>query len=300
MRTSLMAITRTLTLALLLPTPHAIAFAADQRQAAASNAAIPPSSYADIADFAADAAVIIDARIRKTRLVEPERAPGLRPGMARFYVEAQVNAVLLGREAVARRFAYLLDVSLGENGRPTRVPKERVLLFARPVTQANQLVLVTPASQLTWTAGRDATARAIAAELAASPAPPRVTGIAQAYHVRGTVTGESESQIFLGTATGSPVSLSILRRPGQAPRWVAAFGEIVDESTSAPARRTLGWYRLACGLPPRIPPAVLASAEPADADAMVRDYALVTTGLGPCDRTVPTTTAVRPSPSGGG
>ena len=285
-----------LVLGLMAACASTVSHAAGPRRDGAENPTILPSSYADVADFAADAATIVDARIRNTTLVEPARAPGLRPGMARLYVTAQVNSVILGHDAVARRVAYLLDVPLGENGRPVRVPKQRVLLFARPVTQANQLVLVDPTAQLPWTPGRDLTVRDIASELAAHSAPPRVTGIVQAFHVRGTVAGESETQIFLATVTGAPVSLSILRRPEQAPHWVAAFGEIVDESSAAPARRTLGWFRLACGLPARIPASVLTGISADDAVAIARDYALVMADVGACDRSAPTTASATPKP----
>ncbi|MBX9729190.1 MAG: hypothetical protein K2X31_09805, partial [Sphingopyxis sp.] len=97
------------------------------------------------------------------------------------------------------------------------------------------------------------------------------------------------------TESGDPVSLSILRRPGETPRWAVAFGEIVDESATVPQRRTLGWYRLACGLPPALPPASLAAMPGAEARATAEDYALVLRSLGACDRsTNPAALAVVP------
>ncbi len=255
-----------------------------------------PSSYADVADFGVDSATIIVARIRNARELDSARAPGVPPQLVRVYVEAEVQSVIYGRDPVAQRITYLVDVPRQANGRAPKLKKLRVLLFARPVTVANQIQLVSPGAQLAWDAGREATARGIAAELAQGAIPPRVTGIAQAFFVPGTVSGESETQIFLRTETSQPVSLSILRRPGEAPRWAAAFGEIVDESAAVPARRTLPWYRLACGLPPRLTTASVAALSAEDARNAAADYAIVTAAVGACDRTPPPPPVPLPAP----
>ena len=209
-------------------------------------------------------------------------------GYTRYYIEADVQAVIYGREALGRSIAYLVDAAPGPDGRMPRLRRLRVLLFARPVVAGGtQLQLVRTTAQLSWTAARDMTTRGIAREVAQGSVPPAITGISQAFTVAGTIAGESETQIFLRTANDQPVSLAILRRPGQAPRWAAAFGEIVDESAAVPAPRTLGWYRLACGLPRRMPDGAVASATSAERQAIAADYAIVLAGVGQCDRTPP-------------
>lgn len=246
-----------------------------------------PTSFADVADYAVESATIVDAFIRRATPLDATRAPNLPAGIVRIYIEADVQAVIYGREPVARSVSYLVDVPRLANGRPPRLSRQRVLLFARPVVNASQLQLVRTTAQLAWSEGHAMSARAIATELARGDVPPQVTGVAQAFHVRGTVTGESETQIFLRTANAQPVSLTILRRPGQAPRWAAAFGEIVDESAAVPARRTLGWYRLACGLPRRVPAEAVAGVSAEDVAAIAADYAIVTASVGSCDRSPP-------------
>jgi hypothetical protein len=260
---------------------------AQQPVAAAANPANPPSSYADVADLAVDSTTILDARIRRSTPVPPAQAIGIPPHLVRLYVEADLNSVLYGRDPVARRIGYLVDQPRLANGRAPRLNRQRVLLFARGVTTANRIQLINPGAQLLWDAGREATARTIVAELAGGSAPPRITGISQAFHVPGTVAGESETQIFLSTTGGEPVSLSILRRPGEQPVWAVAFGEIVDESARIPSRRTLGWYRLACGLPPSLPAPSLTSLSASETRMAAQDYAVVLRSLGPCDRTPP-------------
>lgn len=255
-----------------------------QAQPAAPLPAVP-DSYADVADHAVSAASIIDAEVRKVREVEAARAVGVPPHLIRLYVEARVNTVIYGRNPVAARIAYITDQPRQPNGRAPRLKGQRVLLFARPVTTANQVQLVVPRAQLGWTAQRDGYARAIAAELASGTVPPEITGVTQAFHVPGTVPGESETQMFLRTGNDQPVSLTVLRRPGQAPRWAVAFGEILDESASVPAPYTLGWYRLTCGLPATLPNASVAGLSADALRATMADYAFVRQRVGLCDRT---------------
>jgi hypothetical protein len=126
--------------------------------------------------------------------------------------------------------------------------------------------------------------RRIVRELVDPAAPPAVTGLGNAFHVPGTLPGEGETQIFVQTATGAPISLSILRRPGEQRRWAVALGEIVDDAAGPPPRDTLLWYRLACGLPRALPAASLTEQEPANAALAREDYAFVIEQLGPCRR----------------
>ena len=287
---------------LLLMTPLALssvvivspAAQAQQPVAGATNLPIPPSSYADVADLAVDSSTILDARIRRATPVPAAQAIGIPAHLVRLYVEADLNSVLYGRDPVARRIGYLVDQPRLPNGRAPRLNRQRVLLFARAVTTANRVQLINPQAQMLWDAGREATARAIVGELA-NGAPPQVTGVSQAFHVAGTVAGEGETQIFLRTASGDPVSLSILRRPGARPTWAVAFGEIVDESATVPSRRTLGWYRLACALPAALPAASISGLSNTDARIAAEDYAVVLRSLGSCDRTPPPAPVATPA-----
>ncbi len=104
--------------------------------------------------------------------------------------------------------------------------------------------------------------RAVLTELVKPGAPPAITGIANGFHVLGTLPGEGETQLFLDTRTGEPVSLTILTAADGSRRWAAAFGEIVDGSAAVPQRNTLAWYRLACGLPRQLPLNKLAGTAP--------------------------------------
>jgi hypothetical protein len=103
--------------------------------------------------------------------------------------------------------------------------------------------------------------------------------------VPGSLAGESETQIFLQTAAGDPVSLTVLRRPGLVPTWAVALGDIVDDAAAEPKPNSLLWYRLACALPRALPRQSLADAAPEHVPAIHADYRLILDRLGPCVRT---------------
>lgn len=248
---------------------------------------LPPApSFADLVDLAEPAPLALDATIRSAIRLKPEASPGLRPGHTRFYIVADLNTLIRGEAGQPARFSYLYDAANDARGRPAKLAKKRILLLAKPVPgRPGEVQLVAPDAQLDWTAAVDARLRDVLRQLVSGDAPPRITAVGRGFHTAGALAGESESQIFLSTTTGDPVSLSIIRRPGQTPLWSVALGEIVDEAATAPQPETLLWYRLACFLPRALPPASTADAGREDAAALTRDYRLVIEGLGDCPRT---------------
>ncbi|VVT12863.1 conserved exported hypothetical protein [Sphingomonas sp. EC-HK361] len=249
-------------------------------------AATSPYGYADTADLVLAAPLVVDAAIRSATRIKGPEAANVAAGSARFYVEADVTALIRGASAIPPRIGYLVDLPLDPRGRAPKLKKLRVLLFARTVDgRPDQVQLVKPDAQRDWTPAAEAQVRGIVQATLASDAPPVVTGIGNAFHVAGSLPGEGETQIFLTTADNRPVSLSILRRPGEQPRWAVALSEIVDDAAAPPARDTLLWYRLACTLPPALPDRSTASLAPGDASAAQDDYRFVLDRLGPCGRT---------------
>lgn len=252
-----------------------------------------PFSYADIADLASAAPIAIHARIHRATALKPEQAAGLGAGQARLYVEADVVSLIRGSGPLAARVNYLVDLPLDARGRAPKLKKKQpVLLFARPVagsaagsSSTSSVRLVAPDAQLPWDPATEARVRAILTELVQPGAAPAITGIANGFHVPGNLPGEGETQLFLDTATGEPVSLTILTAADGSRRWAAAFGEIVDESAAVPARDTLTWYRLACGLPRALPLNKLGGTSNADRQKAAADYGVVLGALGECTRT---------------
>jgi len=247
----------------------------------------PAPSYADLADLALAAPVVAQVRTLEAIPVKDVDAVGLRPGFARLYVQAEVTALIRAAGPVPARVAYLVDLPRDARGRPAKIVKgsQFLLLAATVPGRPGELRLIARDAQIPLVPQSAERLRAIVREAAAPAPPPVVTGIGRAFYSPGNLPGESETQIFVQTADRRPVSLSILRRPGETPRWAVALSEVVDESASVPKADTLLWYRLACGLPRTLPASSLTDADAAGAAAIRRDYQLVLDSLGPCART---------------
>lgn len=277
-----LALLRCGTLALLFTALAPPAFAADSP---VSESIAPVATYADLADLTGPAAVVVRAQLRKVAEVEPERAPGLRTGWARLYVEARTEAVLGGRMALGEALRYLVDVPRDAKGKIPKLGKRSVILFARPVTgRPGELQLVAPDAQLPWDAQLESRVRSVLNEFYAPGAPQAISGLREAIHVAGALAGEGETQFFLATVSGDPAAIIVTRTPGSGPRWSVSFSELVESGAPPPARDTLAWYRLACFLPAALPPAANISAAPEDRQAAVRDYRFVREQLGACAR----------------
>ncbi|WP_229673694.1 hypothetical protein [Sphingomonas prati] len=269
-----------------LMTPLAVLLCAPLASQAQPTPAVAVNSgpgFAALADMAVRAPVIAGVEIRRAVRLKPAEAPGVAPGASRFFVEADLVTLLRGKGGLPARVTYLVDLPSDARGRPPKPKGQRVLLLASPVAgRPAELQLVGQDAQLDWTPATEQRLRTLATALVAPDAPPSITGISSAFHVPGSLPGESETQIFLTTASAKPVSLSVLRRPGEQPRWAVSLSDIVDETAAAPARDTLLWYRLACGLPAALPDAATAALSPEDNAAARADYAVVRAGLGPC------------------
>lgn len=266
-----------------LPAAAALVFAFAVPAAAQPGAAAP--TYADLADLALAAPIVAHVVVEDADALSARDAGNVPPGHRRFLVEARVAALIRGSGGLPPRVFYLVDVPLDARGR-ARIREDTpfLLLADRVPGRPDELRLVARDAQLPFSAATADTLRAILSEAVAPDAPPRLTGIGRGFHVPGSLEGESETQIFLQTEAGRPISLSVLRRPGQRPHWSVALTEIVDAAAGPPRPNSLLWYRLACSLPPALPPASFAEASPAEARAIVADYRVILEGLGPCLR----------------
>jgi hypothetical protein len=241
-------------------------------------------SYARLARLTLDADVVLDATIRSAARIRPAEAVGLAPGHARFYVVADVGALVRAKGPLPARIGYLVDVPFDARGRLPNLKKQRVIAFARGVAgRSDQVQLTTPNAQFAFSPTLDTRVRDLVREVLDPAAPPAITGLGNAFHVPGTLPGEGETQIFLQTQGGDPVSMLVLRRPGEQRRWALALGDIIDEAGGPPKPDTLAWYRLACGLPENLPDSSLQSQEPANAAIARDDYRFVREALGRCD-----------------
>jgi hypothetical protein len=244
-------------------------------------------TYADLVDLALSSPVVAKAVVHRQTRLKPEESPGLRPGFVRLYIEADTAALLVGPD-LGESLRFLTDIPLDANGKAPKLNKSQVLLFGNVVPgKPGELQLTAADTMFAWSPRLEARTRTILTDLVGPDAPPRITGLREALHVPGNLTGEGESQFFLATANGKPVSISVVRRPGEPTRWGVSFSEIVDQSAKPPVPDTLPWYRLACALPHSVPDRAAISSTDADKVLAVEDYAFVLQALGPCRRNRP-------------
>ena len=255
-----------------------------------NSASVDPLQYADLADLSVNASIIVHATVKKAIKVDPERALNAPQGTQRYYVIASTNTLIRGDGGIGETIRYIIDLPLNERGRAPKIKKKSFLIFAkRSASGLDQVQLVDKDAQIAWTPNREQRVRSIVREIVDRDAAPAISRIASAFHVPGTIIGEGETQIFLETNTGNPVSITILSRAGQQKYWAVSLGEIVDEAARAPDRNSLLWYRLACFLPNRLPTHALGGDISANAQQARADYSLVRKDLGSCPRSRPLT-----------
>jgi hypothetical protein len=261
--------------------------------AAGANGQAPPLvaasqavSYADLVSLAEASPVIAEVTVKSQATVPAERAPGLDAGRARLYLETQTQRVLKGPSALGESVRYLADVPLDAKGKPPKLRKQTFVVFARPVAgRPGELQLVAPDAQLAFAPAIESRVRSVIAQLVAPGAPPRITGVHDVISIAGNLAGESETQMFVDTATGAPASLTVVRRPNMEPTWGVSWSEIVDQSAKPPEKDSIAWYRLACSLPRALPGGAYLQADAAGRARAAADYRFILEQLGPCERT---------------
>ena len=244
-------------------------------------------TYADLVGLGEAAPLVIRARIKDQATLEPDRSPGLAPGHVRLYIEAETTALIAGNAPLGEELVYLVDVPLTAKGKAPKLKKQEVLLFARAVPgRPGEIQLVGKGAHQMYSPALEARLRPVLTSLVANDAPPVIVRIADALAVEGTLVGESETQLFLDTQADGPVSITVVRRPNQQPRWGVSWTEIVDQSARAPQTDTLAWYRLACTLPDQLPSEANLTRDASARELAARDYAYVMEQLGECRRTL--------------
>ncbi|MFC3713449.1 hypothetical protein ACFOMD_12760 [Sphingoaurantiacus capsulatus] len=248
----------------------------------------PVEGFADIADLTIGAPVVLKAAITKASKLSRKEAPDVPEGRVRLLIEAQVQGVLTAREAVPAKISYLWDGSLDARGKVPKLKGLPVILFLKRVPgREGQYQLTSRNGQIAGTARSEQHIRRVLSDIRQPDIRDlRVTGLGNAFHVRGSIPGEAESQIFINTATGRPVSLVVLSRPGQAKSYSVALSDVIDDAATTIPRDTLMWYHLACQLPRALPAGSVDQLEDADKQAVAADYGFVLTSLGACGRTL--------------
>lgn len=252
---------------------------------AAPTPAAAPLSWTDLADLALASPVVLTASIRGADKVRQRSAMDIPSGHLRVLVRADLTAALKAPGLLPAAAAWLWQGPADARGRPPFGKTAPVLVFAAPLSggsdpQTQPLRLISPHGQQPWTGQTEAMVRDILAQALRPGAQGLlVTAVADGFHTAGAIAGASESQFFLATEGGKPMTLVVRRQPGVPADVAVATDDLVDRAAPV-APRTLVWRGLACGLPPALPAPLAGHAE------LAADYALARRAIGACGRTV--------------
>ena len=242
-------------------------------------------TYADLADLALAGPLVAVVEVDDQRIVPLERAPGLTPGNTRLYLETVTQRLLAGPSAIGSTLTFLVDQPLDAGGDPPQLKRRGFIVFGDAgAGRPGEMQLVSSKAMLPAGPIIEARVREVLTQIAARDALPAITGVRDVISVPGNLAGESETQLFVSTASGTPVSLSVIRRPRMAPTWGISLGEIVNQDARPPQPGTIAWYRFACFLPRELPEAAFLQADRESQDRARADYAFVLRELGPCER----------------
>ena len=242
-------------------------------------------SWTDLADLALASPVVLVGAVERVDRLSRREAPDVPPTDVRALVQVKTQAVLKAPAVMPEGAAWLWQGSADAKGRAPFTKQDQMLGFARPLSggarpEVQALQLVSPSAQQPWSAEAEGKVRAILQEAQRPGATGLiVTGINDAFRSEGDIPGISESQFFLKTEGGRPVTLVVRHEPGKPADVLAGAGDLVDRAQ--PVRpETLLWRGLACGLPETLPPAL------ADREGLAADYAVAKASIGACGRTV--------------
>lgn len=255
---------------------------------AAQSAELAPGAaptYADLVTFARAAELVAIVTVDDQTAFPPERAPDVAPQRVRLYIESLTRNLLASSAGIGESLIFVTDVDREADGGAPDLEKRDYVIFADPVpARPGEVRLVSSRAMFPSGPAIEARLRNVLRQLAATDSVPIPVGVRDVISVPGNLAGESETQMFVQTQGGAPVSLTVVRRPGMPPQWGVSLGDIVDSSARPPERETLTWYALACFLPQELADGAFLQSDRESRARAREDYAIVLAQLGPCER----------------
>lgn len=258
-----------------------------QRQSSAISAPYPGPAATDpeftlLADLVLASPVILRGTIARARKLSGKAASDVPAGSVRMLVEVDLATVLKAPGLLPARAEWLWQGPVGRDGKPPLRAGQPVLAFLSvpqggPEPDVVQFRLTAPAAHRPWDGAEEAAVRAIVAA-AKDGEGFMVQGVGDGFRVAGAVAGASESQFFLATDAGRPLTLVVTRAPDAAPLVRVATGDVIAATAAVVRPETLLWRALACGLPDDLPERL--QADP----GLAEDYRLALAGFGDCGR----------------
>ncbi len=242
-------------------------------------------TYADLVTFALEAELSAIVMVEDQTAYRPERVPDVPPGRVRLYLESLTRNLLSGPAGVGESLIFVTDTNRDTDGDAPDWEERSFVIFADLVrARPGEVQLVSSRAMFPHGPVIEERVRRVLRQLASADLPPEITGVRDIISVPGNLAGESETQMFVETTNGAPVSLTVVRRPGRSPQWGVSLGEIVDTTLRAPEAESLAWFRFACFLPKDLPEDAFLQSDRESRNRAREDYAFVLQELGECER----------------
>lgn len=242
-------------------------------------------TYADLVTFALESDLVAVVTVDRSIAFSQERAPNVPPARVRLYIESLTQSLLASTRGVGESMVFVTETQRDRDGDAPDWEDRNFVIFADHASSPpNAVQLVS--SRAMFPAGPviEERVRRVLRQIASADAPPAISGVRDVISIEGNLAGESETQMFVETVTGAPVSLTVLRRPGMRPQWGISLGEIVDTAAAPPERESLAWFRFACSLPAELPDEAFLQRDRESQLRAREDYAFVLRELGACER----------------
>jgi hypothetical protein len=258
----------------LMASPALAQTAARPAPAAAKPAPAPPPlpSVATLSRLIVEAPVIAVVRVRSATR-PPRTDPAPPAGRARVILTADVQKVIAATDPVPARIRYTWEGPADAKGRAPSFNRQVMMVFARPEAAFDgPYALVGATPQLPWSEALEARVR----ELVGQAQRPQVRTL-RLRTIRAAVDAEPDAGFARATgfvidqAGASPVTL-LVRDQSATVGDVAISWSDATQSVEPVTPNTLLWAQIACALPPRLPPDVVADYVGAqDSDAMTEE-----------------------------
>lgn len=242
-------------------------------------------TYADLVTFALDADLVAIVTVDDQIAFSEERAPNVPPARVRLYIESLTRNLLAAPGGTGESLVFVTETDRERDGDPPDWEDRDFVIFADLVRERPGFVQLV-SSRAMFPSGPviEGRVRRVLRQLAEADVPPAITGVRDVISVPGNLAGESETQMFIETESGAPVSLTVIRRPGMRPQWGVSLGEIVDMTARPPEPETIAWFRFACSLPRELPGDAFLQTDRESVSRAMDDYDYVLRQLGPCER----------------
>lgn len=242
-------------------------------------------SYPVVANLTLGSDVVLTGAVRKMSKLAGREALSAPEGFNRYLMTVSVTGVLLAPRAVPGEITYVWDAPEAVYGKRPKLKNESVLLFLRAVPGNDRTYqLAAQNAQIRNPDAAVSMVRSVASDpIRLSGFGHRVTGVVDATRLQRASDESFGTHFLIETASKGLMTVSVTEGAGADTRTIRVSLPDTPEESRPLERNSLPGYFLACGLPPKLPEPVLATAAAiGDLQAVQADYTYLRETVGPC------------------